>query len=761
MTSNGSTSSGVNISPLQAHARNPPAKDVNVLAAEFFPHGKRSLSGIAVRAFCLGCALVLGLVGTGLLAYSGSHLWRPCLFLATLSLFHFLEFYTTAAYNTPKAYIASFLLTNGDQYRMAHTMAFIETLVTSYFFPKYQSRIHPPWLIALGVIMIVVGQTVRSTAMIQAGTNFNHTVQSRKSDGHELVTSGLYNYFRHPSYFGFFWWGIGTQVMLGNMTCGIGYAGVLWYFFKKRISHEEKHLIDFFGDDYRAYRARTPASPTSSKHFTANPAKHSTAEFASTSSATVEPASSLLSPPPSPSRERSTQQEDLLMDASLNRSMDKSKYADGPPASGSMRGGQGAAPPSAPASWGLQDARSNLAVQPVANTGSIKLKKASVKMVGAAPVQTRPAAAKPVVSLSSTSGAKIPDGPVSTSSTTSASTPKASTTRASLTLAPEPKIAPVKMNEGGSIHASQAELEGLYARLSSMGPTTPSHKSEGIPSITPGKNMFAFETRLEIASIKGKATEKTTAIMSAEKTSSVESLAEKLLLSENNKKRTQGFVDTERTKKAKTDKPKVVQATVVGDNLAQASKPAVERVSESQEDLEAEYMRKASEYIDTFPVEQKTASHLIQAMSKKLRSLYTEDNKDSIKARFAFALVNYIKNVKKGSEAFSVDSAKSLLEDANGDLLQLCAKLVEGKYISLQTLDDVSGMATALLNILPEADPSITTATAVYKADVTGSPGVKPVTKGSVENNKGWPTPEKRENRESMFSLCNINANKS
>jgi protein-S-isoprenylcysteine O-methyltransferase len=217
-SSNGSTSSHIDISlpvnrpteqgkwtpeldaKLRAkEASNVQVKNSNAIAAEFFPHGKRSLSGIAVRAFCLGCALVLGVVMTILLAYNDSRLWRPWLFLATLSAFHFLEFYTTAAYNTPVAWVASFLLTNGDQYRQAHTMAFIETCVTSYFFPNWQARVHPPVVIALGIILVVVGQTVRSIAMAQAGTNFNHTVQSKKNDGHELVTTGLYTYFRHPS----------------------------------------------------------------------------------------------------------------------------------------------------------------------------------------------------------------------------------------------------------------------------------------------------------------------------------------------------------------------------------------------------------------------------------------------------------------------------------------------------------------------------------------------------------------------------------
>jgi protein-S-isoprenylcysteine O-methyltransferase len=86
--------------------------------------------------------------------------------------------------------------------------------------------------------MIAVGQVVRSAAMIEAGTNFNHIVQHRKTIEHQLVTSGVYHYLRHPSYFGFFWWGLGTQLVLGNMLCFVGYAVILWMFFSRRISGE-------------------------------------------------------------------------------------------------------------------------------------------------------------------------------------------------------------------------------------------------------------------------------------------------------------------------------------------------------------------------------------------------------------------------------------------------------------------------------------------------------------------------------------------
>jgi protein-S-isoprenylcysteine O-methyltransferase len=221
-----------------AEASHMQLKSPNAIAAEFYPHGKRSLSGIALRAFCLGSTAVLGLSMAMLLVYLQSRLWRPFLFLTVLSTFHFLEFYITAAYNTPIAWVASFLLSNGSQYRQAHTMAFVETCVTSFLFPGWQARVHPWWVLAAGVVLIVMGQGVRSTAMAQAGTNFNHNVQSKKNDGHELVTTGLYAYFRHPSYFGFFWWGVGTQLLLGNTVCFLGYTGILWYFFNRRIARK-------------------------------------------------------------------------------------------------------------------------------------------------------------------------------------------------------------------------------------------------------------------------------------------------------------------------------------------------------------------------------------------------------------------------------------------------------------------------------------------------------------------------------------------
>lgn len=205
------------------------------------PYGKKSLSSISSRSFALGIALGATTVAALQLIYLSSPLWRPLFFFAALSLFHFLEFYLTARYNPIYANISAFLLTtNGSAYNIAHTFAFAECLVTYFFHPgpwsvTVDKAFGPAVQVSLGLVMMVVGQLARSLAMIEAGTNFNHVVQSRKKEGHQLVTSGVYGWLRHPAYFGFFWWGLGTQVVLGNVFCFFAYLLVMWKFFSARI----------------------------------------------------------------------------------------------------------------------------------------------------------------------------------------------------------------------------------------------------------------------------------------------------------------------------------------------------------------------------------------------------------------------------------------------------------------------------------------------------------------------------------------------
>lgn len=200
-----------------------------------FPGGTRDLSYIGVQAFFLGTVFAAGISGTITSIVLGSAWWRLPAFATSLALFHFLEYFTTARYNTPALRAESFLLfNNGRAYQAAHGCATLE-LIVSRFFPQYGQTFANPLTIALGIALIFVGQLVRSLAMAQAGPSFNHVIAREHKEHHKLVTHGLYSIFRHPSYFGFFWWAIGTQFLVGNKVCLVGYIIVLWQFFSRRI----------------------------------------------------------------------------------------------------------------------------------------------------------------------------------------------------------------------------------------------------------------------------------------------------------------------------------------------------------------------------------------------------------------------------------------------------------------------------------------------------------------------------------------------
>jgi protein-S-isoprenylcysteine O-methyltransferase len=113
-------------------------------------------------------------------------------------------------------------------------------------------------LISFGLIMMIVGVAIRWGAILTANTNFHLFVQTSRTADHVLVKTGVYRYIRHPAYFGFYVFAIGTQLFLTNVASLIVYIIFLFNFFSKRIRYEEKWLIRMFGDEYVEYRKATP-----------------------------------------------------------------------------------------------------------------------------------------------------------------------------------------------------------------------------------------------------------------------------------------------------------------------------------------------------------------------------------------------------------------------------------------------------------------------------------------------------------------------
>ncbi|KAL9712868.1 farnesyl cysteine-carboxyl methyltransferase [Leucoagaricus gongylophorus] len=212
-----------------------------------------TILAVVIIAFFLGgifCVSFLKVIFGGFEKY-----WwftrQLAFFLCAWSFFHWAEFAVTAGWNLGRCNIDSFLLNNGNMYYIAHAMALSEYLITLYLMPERRGL---AYISGIGVVVTFFGQMLRSLAMIQASTNFSHHVVLKKRNDHILVTDGVYAWFRHPSYAGFFYWALGIQLVLQNPLSFVVYSILLWRFFYYRTRVEERALVKFFGQDYVKYR---------------------------------------------------------------------------------------------------------------------------------------------------------------------------------------------------------------------------------------------------------------------------------------------------------------------------------------------------------------------------------------------------------------------------------------------------------------------------------------------------------------------------
>jgi hypothetical protein len=71
------------------------------------------------------------------------------------------------------------------------------------------------------------GNTKRKELQVTAGPSFTHVIRHERQQGHHLVTHGIYHVVRHPGYLGWFVWSVGTQILLCNPFCAVGFAFVV------------------------------------------------------------------------------------------------------------------------------------------------------------------------------------------------------------------------------------------------------------------------------------------------------------------------------------------------------------------------------------------------------------------------------------------------------------------------------------------------------------------------------------------------------
>lgn len=106
----------------------------------------------------------------------------------------------------------------------------------------------------IGIALGGLGLGVRVWSMKVLGQDYTRSLRTRESQ--TVVAHGPYRLVRHPGYVGSILVWAGSRLAV-NWLVAATTSLVLLLVYAYRISAEEQMLVDHFGDEYRAYKART------------------------------------------------------------------------------------------------------------------------------------------------------------------------------------------------------------------------------------------------------------------------------------------------------------------------------------------------------------------------------------------------------------------------------------------------------------------------------------------------------------------------
>ena len=207
--------------------------------------------------YSMGVSLIVILCySLSIILFTKTIYYQLFLYFITLCIYHYAEFFSELLFHFKDLQKDAFLIYQNKNWVISTLSSFIEYIIETFFFHKYKDI---KIVFIIGLIMTIIGQYFRIAALFTGKSNFTHKIQMHKRKNHVLVKHGIYSICRHPSYFGFFLWSVGIEVMCVNPLCIIAFTYILFKFFKNRIKIEEKYLIKFFGMEYIKYRREVGA----------------------------------------------------------------------------------------------------------------------------------------------------------------------------------------------------------------------------------------------------------------------------------------------------------------------------------------------------------------------------------------------------------------------------------------------------------------------------------------------------------------------
>ena len=122
-------------------------------------------------------------------------------------------------------------------------------------FPRFADYPFRPIQAWLGVAVALASLVMFRLTHRALGRNWSVTLEVRES--HKLITEGVYRRVRHPMYTAFWLWAVAQALLLPNWVAGLsGLFGFGTLYFL-RVGHEERLMVEAFGDAYTDYMNRT------------------------------------------------------------------------------------------------------------------------------------------------------------------------------------------------------------------------------------------------------------------------------------------------------------------------------------------------------------------------------------------------------------------------------------------------------------------------------------------------------------------------
>ena len=113
----------------------------------------------------------------------------------------------------------------------------------------------PTWIGWVGVVTFAFSLWLLWRSHADLGRQWR--VNTEITEGHKLVTSGVFSYIRHPMYSAHFLWGIAQALLIHNWIAGLASLVVMLPMYLLRVRREEQMMLENFGEEYHLYMRQT------------------------------------------------------------------------------------------------------------------------------------------------------------------------------------------------------------------------------------------------------------------------------------------------------------------------------------------------------------------------------------------------------------------------------------------------------------------------------------------------------------------------